>query len=259
MAYATVSMPIPQAGFLLTAVRLRLTNASYEKRIGELGAVEEFVELAGIWLGTVRNWLVGWDGDIRDSVFSAPPPRVRLVLVAEPERGPFNGGGGPSQALRPQQVALDSRVRAAFAAASADLALPLSHGLLYEARLAHARHDHRQSVINSCTAAEVGLSKHIRGHFANRGFKADEVKEMTKVNGVVELYRIAAATTNVLSVSIGRVKGQLAGPRNLAAHEGELLDHGRAAQAFQTARSLLDDFDPMPTPEQVVARVESGD
>ncbi len=143
-------------------------------------------------------------------------------------------------------------MRAAFAASSTGKPFPLAHGLLYEARLDLARYDWRHSVINSCAAAEVALSGVVRKHLIVTGHSKGEANDILDgVSGVMELFRLTAATPSTLGVTLDDVRKNLARPRNSAAHSGHPLDHNRAARAYQVARSLVD-LEPLPTPEQIL-------
>ena len=232
---ATLSIPVRDSELLVSAVRLNWSDPEYERYVSELEAVSEFVEEVGSWLSVVRNWLYGWDGDVRNDVFLPPPPLVRLVLVDQLQRGPIYGGGGPSQSLRSQISAQGRRVRAAFAASSTGKPFPLAHGLLYEARLDLARYDWRHSVINSCAAAEVAPSGVVRKHLIVTGHSKGEANDILDgVSGVMELFRLTAATPSTLGVTLDDVRKNLARPRNSAAHSGHPLDHNRAARAYRS-------------------------
>ena len=125
-----------------------------------------------------------------------------------------------------------------------------SHTLPVEARDYHTRDDHRHSEIDACTAAEVALGGFLEDHLADLADGAEQAGALLKeATGVVELCRLAE-TLAELPMSVDRVIGRLAGPRNNAAHRGDRLDQDTSRHAYQTAKALLERFGPLPGPDR---------
>ena len=253
-AYAYTSLGTPEGAVLVGAIRLRWHDAEFERVIGDRGIAQNFSGAVGEWLSVVRNWLVGWSGGVRGEVEGRGTPQVRLVLAHDPERGPFGAGGRPLVVGKVTVFGLNE-VKGAFAAASLGMDLPLEHQLVADARLNHYQHEYRHAVINSCSAAEVALSRTARVALGRAGRSPDEINAIMRgVTGVVELYRLNAGRRGGLPISIGQVMSQLAGPRNEAAHAGEPLDEERSRNAFKTASALLK-IVPLPNPGSLARRI----
>ena len=77
-------------------------------------------------------------------------------------------------------------------------------------------------MINACTAAEVALGGFLEDHLADLADGAEQAGALLKeATGVVELCRLAETLAEP-PMSVDRVIGRLAGPRNNAAHRRSL-------------------------------------
>jgi hypothetical protein len=256
-AHASVSLPIPENIFAATALRLRWHDSELEENVGELGVAVKFSEQVGGWLAVVRDWLAAWSGNVREHIELEATPNVRLTLFND-DVLPARGGGPTPVVLQGQAAATSIQLTAALAAASTDHALPLERQLLADAVVQAHRRQYRQAAISACSAAEVALSAAARAHLMAAGRTRDEVdKILSGVTGVVELYRLNAGRRRPLCVSIGKVRNELANPRNAAAHAGQTPDEDVAIAALRVARALLD-VRPLPTPRSLLREIRSS-
>jgi hypothetical protein len=142
-------------------------------------------------------------------------------------------------------------LRAAFAAASSGIGLPLPRRLLADAIVRNSRDEHRYAVITACSAVEVALSESAAAALTDAGRSKREVEDILNgVSGAVELYWLNAGRDGGLPVSIGRVMSQLAGPRNRAVHAGETPVADTARDAIRTAKALIE-VSPLPRPQSL--------
>jgi hypothetical protein len=208
----------------------------------------EFSRELGAWLAMVRNWLAAWSENVRDRVEPEPTPLIQAALAGDPATAAVTGGRSRFVYIQDQRPSTALELEAAFAAASRSERVPLEHQLLNDARVHVHRGENRYAVITACTAAEVALSGSAQALLAAAGRSEEEVAEILEgVSGVVELYRLNAGSP-LGGVSIKRVKGQLAGPRNAAAHRGQEIDDEVARRSICTARDLLE-VSPLRAPE----------
>lgn len=249
-AYASSSRPVMNPVFAVGAVRLRLQGELMQT----FGLGNSFTEDLRAWLDIVRGWLAAWSGNLHTAAYLEPLPPIRAAQAGQSE-GVIDGHGGETPVfMMGLRTSSAVELRAAFAAASRGEDIRLARQLLAEARLDAVRTRYRHAVINACTAAEVALSDSARAELLRSGRTPKEVKDILKVSGVIELYRLNAHRPQGLGVSIGRVGRELASPRNAAAHAGEALDEDTAQKALQTARMLLDTVAPLPTPQSLLSR-----
>jgi hypothetical protein len=242
------SAKLPEKPLIVEAVRLRWTDRKMTRKV----QTETFWDLDkdfGPWLALVRDWLNAWMGGVRGPVAVEATPRVRIASSAY--GGPV-GGGGFAQGgvyLGSRRVARPSELRAAFAAASDGVELPVERQLLAEA-LAYAWGGQaRHAVISACSAAEVALSKSADRLLSEAGRTNKERKEITKrINGLVEAYRLNGTLKGGLPVSFGHAIKHLADPRNAAAHEGAEPNEETVTEAIKTAKALLDALSPLRSP-----------
>ena len=241
------------------AIRLRWQGTDLTRATGPLRSSLErtFVEDLGEWLSIVRDWLAAWSGEPRDSLNWAPRPVSRLASFDNPDAAPITVGG-PSITLVRRRATSRDEIEGAFAAASIGEEVPLEYQLLNESVVYAYRHQNRHAVISACSAAEVALSRGAERELLAAGRTPKQIEEILKgVTGVIERYRLNASCKEGLPVSIGRVKGQLAGPRNAAVHAGEAPDAETARNAVQTARELLV-VSPLPEPRSFARRKEAS-
>jgi hypothetical protein len=246
-----LSLTTPEDAFVVEGVRLRWYDDDFARSITTRANVARFSQQVGDWLSVVREWLEAWSGGRPSSIRREASPLVRLVMSHNPDAGEFRAGGQAPLIVQHMRIFTADELRAAFAAASRGLRLPLEYQLLGDARLSAAHDEHRHAVINACSAAEVGLAQSLRGALARAKRTEKEITATLKVSGVVELYRAHALRRPPLPVSIGEVMSHLAGPRNRAVHEAQALDRAAAYKAIATARDLLDAVSSLPRPRSI--------
>jgi hypothetical protein len=239
--------PVPKQVLALDAVRLRCNDREFAETLGHVGD-PDLSEAVGDWLDIVRDWLAAWSRNPRSHAERRSRPSVLAALIDHPDRGPIGlGGPMPVVVLGGERASTPSEWKAAITAASRGDALPLPHRLLAEAIVHAFRAESRHAVISACGAAEVALADAARGRLADAGHSDRQITEILKtVAGVVDLYRLNA-TQGTLKVSFGATLSQLAGPRNLAAHDGKTPDDRTVRRAIKTAKALLD-VSPLPEP-----------
>lgn len=258
LAYASISLPLPEQVFAATALRLRWHDGALEESLGKLGVAGEFSRTIGGWLTIVRDWLAAWSNNVREHIELEATPNVRLTPFNR-DVLPARGGGSTPVVIQGQTASSSIQLTAALAAASADRTLPLERQLLAAATVQAHRKQFRQCVISACSAVEVALSAAAQDQLIAFGRTSDEAsKILNGVSGVVELYRLNAGRKDGLAVSIGKVKAQLATPRNAAAHAGHIPDHDVAIAAVKVARALLE-VRPLPTPRSLMRQLRASD
>lgn len=256
-AYTATSLPVPRPVLIATGVRLQWRDAAHAKQIRDgtqfAGESDPLLAELGWWLSVVRDWLSAWSGNLRDRVELAPPPRVRYTLQ---DGTSYPVGGGPSGVpviVKGQRASYPRELRAAFAAASAGMEVPLPHRLLAESVIYAYRNQYRHAVITACSAAEVALSESADRLLAGSGRSEAERDEILgRVSGLAELCRLNSARPKGLPVSLGRVIDQLARPRNEAAHKGREPGEDDTFNAVRTAQALLA-VSPLPSPRSILS------
>jgi hypothetical protein len=234
------AMVSPTGMLAVGAVRLRWREREWKAtNDGWPAWLSDIPEELGSWFSIVRNWLAAWTGNVRGPLQADMLPRMRMAVVGRPDTGTYSAGGPVPRFVMNQRAASALELRAAFAAASARHDLPLHHQLLAEGRWYWVHGKHREAVISACAATEIALSTSVRADLARSGISQRKIDDILDgVSGVVDLYRLNAARAHQLHVSIGRVMGHLAQPRNKAVHAGELLDQDTARNALRAAVAL---------------------
>lgn len=200
------------------------------------------------WYATTIEWLELWSGQTLTKRFStADRTTGKLWPVDSTETG--KSGWSP-----PLHVSFSSRKYAVNAKAiyrafehASNMKQPPAEWLLYLSAL--RSHDPRQAIIEAETAAEVGMAHAIDDRLPALSEDA-RGKIIMKANGAVGLAELLEAIDGSAapSVSIGRIKSQLAGPRNSAVHSGAVPSQAEVSQAREVAKSLLDAYSPLPGP-----------
>ena len=255
--YTATSLPVPRQILVATGVRLQWRDTAHAKQIREqtpfAGESDPLLAGLGWWLSVVRDWLSSWSGNVRERVELAPPPRVRYTLR---DGTGYPVGGGPASVpviVRGERATFPSELRAAFAAASAKMEVPLPHRLLAESVIYAHRDQRRHAVITACSAAEVALSESADRLLAASGRSETERDEiLRRISGLAELCRLNGARPKGLPVSLRRVMDQLARPRNEAAHKGREPSEDDTLNAVRAARALLA-VSPLPSPKSVLS------
>jgi hypothetical protein len=122
---------------------------------------------------------------------------------------------------------------------------PEEHLLLRDSHLALFGDDRRKAVIDATTAVEVALARGVRDRITAAP-DAEAVNRVLKnTSGVVELFDLAVALGVPTLVSRARVLDQLAGPRNLAVHQGVDPEPTVVRRGQQAAQAILRDASPL--------------
>jgi hypothetical protein len=249
---AEMGFGVPAGRVAIDRLRLRFDHPDFDA--SDFAVMHSYRDAVRRWLTDVRRWLAGWhDDDVPGPLTAEPEPRIRVVIADGPHAGKWAVRDGRTLILRKLAVLDDQQLRALAAIATSDeTGFPLAHSFLFDARDYHTRDDHRHSVINACTAAEVALGEFLENHLADLADGAEEAEVLLKeATGVVELCRLAE-TLAELPVSVDRVIGRLAGPRNDAAHRGDRLNPDTSRHAYQTAKALVERFGPLPGPDEIL-------
>lgn len=231
----------PADAVVVEAIRLRWRDEAFATSLKDRSsfAVSDHSKEVGAWLATVIDWLAAWYGEGRERGYWEPRPPVRIVLVDDPDEQAFYAEGGGIPSVGGGVIVERPELVAAFAAASLGTGPPLEYQLIADARFFAMRGDYRYAVINACTAAEIALAQSEDGQPGENELDP---------SGIAERYKLIAGRRESLPVSVNRVIDQLAGPRNDAAHRGDLLTRDTARRALRTASELLASFAPLPRP-----------
>jgi hypothetical protein len=244
------------------AIRLRFNDADMRskldpdnRRAGDrFDAIEGFLGGVEPWLTTVRDWLYAWAVRPGHALRVRPSPEFRFALPDRPERGTEDGGGSHGIIVIGERPATPSEWTSALRAASAGEGLPLPYRLLFEAIQHRTAREPRNAVITANSAAEAALGEAARRGLKAAGWTASDAKEILKgANGIIDLYRVCSALPDRPPVSIGQVKSKLAGPRNLAAHEGKDPAPEVVGAAIQTSVKIVTTAR-LPRPEPAIDR-----
>ncbi|KAA0977148.1 hypothetical protein FQ154_09625 [Paeniglutamicibacter gangotriensis] len=200
------------------------------------------------WYATTVEWLELWSGQILTKRFSTADRTTGKLWPVDSAEIEKSGWGLPLHvSFSSRKCAVNAKaMHSAFEHAS-NMEHPPAEWLLYLSAI--RSHDPRQAIIEAETAAEVGMAHAIDDRFPALSEDARE-KIIMKANGAVGLAELLGAIDGsaVPAVSLGRVKGQLAGPRNLAVHSGAAPSQAEVSQAREVAKSLLDAYSPLPGP-----------
>jgi HEPN domain-containing protein len=111
-----------------------------------------------------------------------------------------------------------------------------AHLFLRDARRALNEGHTRRSVLDSATAAEVGLTRLRDNALANA---APKLAEYTR-DHAQQIMRLVRFLDSVGKKLPGRIQQDIAEPRNRAIHEGEQPDREAAATALAKAEEIVD-------------------
>ncbi len=200
------------------------------------------------WWSRVMTWIELWTGQILTPE-SGPDigltSSIWTVAHDHPHRM-LTGFGTPYHVtLQPHTMAISGDdLHAAFDRASGD-ELPPAEWELYIR--SGRRSDLRLRIIDVATAVEVALSRALDRCLATQP-KAARDRITGLANGVVGLVNLLESIDGTAHSRHNLVAHRIAGPRNLAAHQGVTPTPDEVTEAWRTARILLDEYSPMPTP-----------
>ena len=118
--------------------------------------------------------------------------------------------------------------------------LPPEHRLLMQAMMALAETDYRRAAIDAGTASEVALASAINEELTSKGVNSEFIERAIRTaNGLEGLFSLYLSFGNALPVSQGKVRANLAGVRNAAAHGGRVPSPEEAALAVELAHALV--------------------
>jgi len=226
--------------------------------IGE--AIEE-------WLQVARDWLAAWTRSPQDNIESRRHPDLIAVYKTDKWTRITSTGTAGHLMTGTQLVDVD-QIRAAFAAASAaarhpagelrsTVVIPPAYQMFQRALLNYYLGDHRSAVIDACCAAELVMGSIVRRSLSEQGVEdlvCDRIIE--RASGVVEMFRLYFVAHGS-QASDNQVAGQLAGPRNKAAHGGVAPTADELTRAFQLTRLLLGEAHPLPDSAMLQTRARS--
>jgi hypothetical protein len=214
----------------------------------------------GEWLRRARQWIEAWNGTPQSDLTRVLEPFMEGVYRKGGQWVRVGLGGGPRQAFFPGHPLIrPPELLAAFDAASAGIDLPLQQRTWETANTYWYLEDYRSCTIDACCAAEVALtSAVIQVLTQDRGLTAEKAERFVDgAHGVVDIFRLYMAARGS-AVSEGRVKADLAGPRNKAAHEGDELSVDEAKAALSIAREIVAEATPLPTSADVRRRARQA-
>lgn len=231
-----------------------LCRAAITESLNKPGLFEgiQLAQAIGDWLEIARPWIGAWSGGPQNALVRRPLPEIQGVLRQEGAWTRVSVGGDVETLVQGHLLATSEHIRAAFAAASAQISLPLAHRMLARATTSYYLGDYRTCVIDACCAAEVALGTAVFATIQQRDMD-DKTREtfLSKTSGVIELFRLFLVARGS-AISAKTVMDQLARPRNKAAHEGDQPKHQEAKRALQTADLLLKEASPLPSPSDLL-------
>ncbi len=200
------------------------------------------------WYATAMEWIELWTGQVLTKRFSTANRTSGNLWPLDSNRAPLSGWSvGLAVEISTEATVLDGiLVRSAFRRASGDMHPP-TEWLSYLSAI--RPHDSRQAIIEANTAAEVGMAHAIYERLSGLSDGAREkiIMQANGIAGLAELLTVIDGNSGA-APSIGRIKGQLAGPRNRVVHRGAAPTNDEVKQAREVARGLLDAYSPLPGP-----------
>jgi hypothetical protein len=214
---------------------------------GSFGGIQ-LAQAIGDWLEIARSWIGVWSGGPQVALVRRSHPEIEGIFRQEGAWTRISVGGHVETFVQGPLLATSEHIRAAFAAASAQVSLPLAHRMLTRATMSFYLGDYRACVVDACCAAEVALGTAVFATIQQRDMD-DKTREtfLSKPSGVIELFRLFLVARGS-AISAERVMDQLAGPRNKAAHKGDKPTQQEAKRALQTTDLLLKEASPLPSP-----------
>jgi hypothetical protein len=250
------ALPVPEGMLVVSAVRLRIA-AEGDLAIGSYTTwpITQVGALFGAWLVRAEAWLDIWTGTIRAPVTRVGTPLVRAALPNDDGGLAGVGTGGPVPVvIRGQRSATAEEVAASFAAASAELDIPLAYAILRRSLVELHAGEHRLCVIDACSAAEVALDAALTAYLHAHGLTSAETERLLRLgSGIAEAFPVYKQLVGAgeSAVSRNRVIDQLANPRNRAVHAGDQPDETVAARALETSARLVGEAVPLPRPDDI--------
>jgi hypothetical protein len=212
------------------------------------GAAEGLGDVLVPWWSRVMTWIELWTGQI---LTPESGPDVGLTssiwtVAYDHPRRMLTGFANPSfVTLQPHTMAISGDdLQAAFDRAGGDETPPPEWELYLRSG---RRSDLRLRIIDVATAVEVALSRALDRRLSAQP-KAARDRITTMANGVVGLIDLLESIDGTEHPRRNLVMNRIAGPRNRAAHRGITPTPDEVTKASSTARILLDEYSPVPTP-----------
>jgi hypothetical protein len=189
------------------------------------------------WWALTTDWLAAWVGEPPGNDMSLP--RLVHPLDAEVPEQPAPAGFMMLYGLAGEAHASGAQFGRALQLAGESAELPAAYSLLLRAGSAHALNEHRVTVMEACSAAEVAVGDAVERALTNSGCP------VAFVEGVVRRARGIRSAHGVLlelDVPCGVEKGdvtRLAQMRNAAAHGASRIDWAAAHDALTISRTLI--------------------
>jgi hypothetical protein len=212
-----------------------------------------------VWYSLVRDWLCAWTGEVRNLGYGSSGERTRTSLFHAAVRRPDASGQQYGTAEISLSIASHGsafraanaeEVEAAMSCASRHLHIPDQIEYLKRAQSKVDRVP-SESVIDSCTAVEVSLSRAIGAILKRHGLVEAAIERvLMQANGVDGLYRLLQSFDVDPGISRNNLQTHLAEFRDRAVHRGDRLDREAALGAYRSAAQLISTIDPVPSPSQ---------
>jgi hypothetical protein len=230
-------------GVRALAASFLLDPASHPLKTAE---VQAFCGAFRAWYATVCEWICAKHGlPLRDG----SGHHESLLYGLGKKRTWASSGEIGVPMMADVQGALRTELRSAFDRAARGQPLPLQHRLLLDARTYLHEGANRRAVIDAGTATEIALTEFLAIRLRSNGVAPKDLDVVIlQANGLVGLAALTAASGHELPVSLGAVKGELAGVRNAAAHRGTGPTHEGARKAITLAHQIVESVTPLTFP-----------
>jgi hypothetical protein len=209
------------------------------------------------WLDCFRSWIGIWTNTPQIDLSQTLHPLIKGAYKSGGIWTRFSSHGQTMTLVRGTYLAEADVMTAAIRAATRNIHLPAEYAML--TRSVNGAHGNklRDAVMDACTAAELALSAAIREHLDNKDITRNSSEEILKnTTGLVEVFRLYATALGS-SISINKVKSDLAGPRNLAIHRGDIPTVEVARRALKTATEIIFEARPLWTTSELLRHAKT--
>ncbi|HEV7564398.1 MAG TPA: hypothetical protein VGO31_00375 [Microbacteriaceae bacterium] len=196
-----------------------------------------FVSSLRGWWTVTTNWLAAWVGEAPG--IDMPVPRLVQPLDTEPSESPASGGFMLLYGLGGEAHASSEQFKHALELAGEGGELPPAYALLVRAGSAYTLNDHRVTVMEACSAAELAAASAIESTLTGTGCSAAFIKGAVKrARGIRAAHGVLVELNLECGVENADVK-RLAELRNKAAHGASRINGAEAHDARAVARQLV--------------------
>ncbi len=196
------------------------------------------------WYTEWLEWVSAWSGQ---PIFLDTNLGIRtqahLEVNDQPGDRSYTGWSGPlrARAVSSKHAVTLAMVRGAARRVSASERLPLAWRLWDTALLLR---DRRRALIDAASAAEIALAGALRARLAGLPAGAQE-SIINSANGLVGLVKLLEQIDGGTK-QWKAVADRLGNPRNMCVHRGADPTEAALSTALETARSILEIYDPLP-------------